>query len=221
MKKSWILLAVGINFLIGCRTHMNASLEKQQLYLRDEYRIPGDDKSGIQKRIFEPTLFWAHYNATERGGLYLLEVGTDGKMNIRIISEPPPDVAINSTISAILDVKVPEAVDVSAKFEAVKSVAELGSRNSANYLIRDFGFNIQSLLNNYGKIDPDVKELYKDALKTAENMSIAASNSKVEESKVEGLAELTKMYALANDTTKKFRPDSATIKKMEILILGK
>lgn len=191
-------------FLITSCTSINqsrkvAGISRQELYTTQ-----------VNNKVL-PTLFWSHYDATQRGGIYL--VNADG--TVKIISENPPDAAINSTIDALAKVKVGDNIDVGAKLSAVKTVAELGKRNASNYMIRDLAFRIESLKNTSGKIDPEIIEIYKKLICSAEKISIAESQNQINQSKQETLKEFTNLIKLSKDASyKDLKLDSTFFKKL-------
>lgn len=200
MKKIILISVVGLFILSGCgainKSRKGAGISRQKLFSNTQ-----------------PTLFWSHYDASQRGGVYLVD--TNGK--VRVISENPPDAAFNSTISALAKAKVGDQIDAAAKFSAVKAVAELGQRNAANYMIRDLAFRIEALKNNDdGKpMDSDVKEIYLKLIASGENISIAESKNKIYESKATTLKELTSLIKMSNDEAyKDLKLDSLFIKKI-------
>lgn len=205
MKKITSISILALFILTGCNTmntsRKSAGISRQQLFM---------NKSGTQTL---PTLFWSHYDISQRGGIYL--VNAEGK--VTVISENPPDAAINSNIDALAKANVTGQVDAAAKFSAVKAVAELGQRNAANYMIRDLAFRIEALKNNEdGKpLDPDVKEIFLKLIASAENISIAESKNKIYDSKATTLQELNSLIKLSKDDAyKDLKIDSDFIEKI-------
>jgi hypothetical protein len=204
MKNITLISILGFFCITGCgpinQSRKSAGISRQQLYT-----------AKVGENIL-PTLFWSHYDATQRGGIYL--VNADG--TVKVISENPPDAAINSTIDVLAKAKVGDKVDAAAKFSAVKAVAELGQRNAGNYMIRDLAFRIEALKNNHdGKIDKDIIEIYKLLIKSAENITITDSKNKIYESKAATLKELTSLIKMSKDTTyNELKLDSIFIKKI-------
>ncbi|WP_143019944.1 hypothetical protein [Niabella drilacis] len=143
-----------------------------------------------------PTLFWAHYDATQRGGLYLAK--EDG--TVKVISENPPDAALNSTINVLVKANVAGKIDAAAKFSAVKSVAELGKKNAANYMIRDLAFRIESLQNNASDIDDNILKTYNRLIDAAEKISIAETQASISASRNESWQTLMQLIKLSKDT---------------------
>ncbi len=204
MKNIILISIFGFFMITGCgsinQSRKSAGISRQQLYTAKV----GDNVL--------PTLFWSHYDATQRGGIYL--VNADG--TVKVISENPPDAAINSTIDVLAKAKVGDKVDAAAKFSAVKAVAELGQRNAGNYMIRDLAFRIEALKNNHdGKIDKDIIEIYKLLIQSAEKITITDSKNKIYESKATTLKELTSLIKMSKDTTyNELKLDSTFIKKI-------
>lgn len=212
MKKSLLISIFGLLLIAECssinQSRKSAGISRQELFIA---------KDEITKKIL-PTLFWSHYDVTQRGGIYL--VNADG--TVKVISENPPDAAINSTIDVLAKVKVGNKVDAAAKFSAVKAVAELGQRNAGNYMIRDLTFRIEALKNNHDeKIDEDIIEIYKLLIKSAENITITDSKNKIYESKATALKEITSLIKMSKDTIyKDLKLDSTFIKKIGEFIEG-
>jgi hypothetical protein len=210
MKKINLLAFLGLFLISGCglwnESRKSAGISRQQLY------TVRDTSTGT----ILPTLFWSHYDATQRGGIYL--VSADG--SVKVISENPPDAAINSTIDALVKAEVGNNVDAAAKFTAIKAVAELGHRNAGNYMIRDLAFRIEALKNNHNEeIDDNVIEIYKNLISSAENISIAESKNKIYESKAKALEELKLIIKMSKDSVyKDLKLDSTFIRKLGELI---
>lgn len=177
----------------------SAGISKQSLYVKDS--------------IIQTTLFWAHYDATQRGGLYM--VTNSGK--VVVISEPPPDAGVNSMLDIIAKANVKE-VEAGAKVSAVKSIAELGKRNAANYVVRDIAFRIETLLNNnHGALTPEVVDIYKTLLTTSKEISIAESKSDISKAKADLFKELNSLIEKTKDAAyKNLNLDSTFFKKIQL-----
>lgn len=207
MKKITSISILALFILTGCNTmntsRKSAGISRQQLFM---------NKSGTQTL---PTLFWSHYDISQRGGIYL--VNAEGK--VTVISENPPDAAINSNIDALAKANVTGQVDAAAKFSAVKAVAELGQRNAANYMIRDLAFRIEALKNNHnGGLDQDVKEIYIKLIDAAVKISVAESNNKIYDSKATILKELNSLIKLSQDDDYKELKLDSLIEKIEEML---
>lgn len=167
----------------------------------------------------EPTLFWAHYDATQRGGIYMVvPVPAGGGTNtyrVQMVSENPPDAAMSSTIDALAKAKVGGKVDAEAKFNAVRAVAELGQRNAANYIIRDIAYRLEALQNN-GGITPEILTIYKELLATAERVSMSQDSSPatVAKEKAELVKQLNDLLGKADPAAAKPTP-ADLLKKVE------
>ncbi len=205
MKKLSILALVVI--ATGCasinESRKSAGISRQSLYT-------AKFNDGTKEKVL-PTLFWSHYDATQRGGIYL--VNANG--TVKVISENPPDAVINSTLDVLAKAKVGDKVDAAAKFSAVKAIAELGKRNAGNYMIRDLAFRIEALKNNEGEVDPAIIKIYEKLITSAEKIAIADSKNQVYHSKKETLKELTELIKLSKDTLyQDLKIDSTFIKKI-------
>lgn len=199
-----VFLGLCLIVLASCSTinqsRKSSGISRQQLYTTK-------DANGV----ILPTLFWSHYDATQRGGIYLV----NGEGKVKVISENPPDAAINSTIDFIAKAKVNDKVDSEAKFSAVKSIAELGKRNAGNYMIRDLAFRIEALKNNEGEIDPKIFEIYNKLISSAENITIKESENELMQSKYGAIKELNSLIKLSKDTIyKDLKIDSVFIKNI-------
>ena len=204
MKQSIILL---LFVLTSCasinKSRKSAGISRQQLFM-DTITFNG-------KQEMPPTLFWSHYDISQRGGLYL--VNSEGK--IKVISENPPDGAINSSIDILAKAKVGDKIDAAAKFSAIKSVAELGQRNAANYMIRDLAFRIEALKNNHETIDTTIAGIYEKLIKSAEKITISETRAKLAQSKENTLKELTSLLKISKDTLyRDLKIDSTFIRKI-------
>lgn len=208
MKK---ICLIGAMLIFSCssvnKSRKSAGISRQKLFTTS---VKVDNKQTIL-----PTLFWSHYDASQRGGIYM--VNPDG--TVKIISENPPDVAINNTIDALAKVNIGDKVDVGAKFSAIKSVAELGQKNAANYMIRDLAFRIEALKINSETIAPEIINIYEKLIQSAENISIAESKNSKSKNKAEILKELNQLIKFSKDTTyKDLKIDSTFIKKIGKII---
>ena len=121
MKKLTTLIIIIVTSLIlsSCgsinESRKVAGISKQELFLDGAGEI-------------EPTLFWAHYDATQRGSM--LYVGRDKK--VRVLAENPPDAAIQSIVKIGAELKGIEGIgDAELALETQKSIAELGKRTAA------------------------------------------------------------------------------------------
>ena len=165
-----------------------------------------------------PTMFWAHYDASQRGGLYLVY---DNGTKVKVISENPPDAAISSSISFLASADVMSKVNADLAVNAIKSMSELGQRNAANYMVRDIAFRIEALKNtNDGVIDTMTFKLYDQLIKSAEK--ICSSESKADSKKYEAQiaasnVELAKLQLailkMKADSSSKSKVDTATAHK--------
>lgn len=106
-----------------------AGISKQKLFL---------DGSGE----IQPTLFWAHYDATQRGSM--LYVGRDKK--VRVLAENPPDAAIQSIVKIGAELKGVKGIeDAELAFETQRNIAELGKRTAAVNMLRDALYRLNEL----------------------------------------------------------------------------
>lgn len=205
MEQKFYFFILLLFLMVGCssinQSRKSAGLSRQALF-KDK------DKNGD----ILPTLFWAHYDATQRGGVYL--VNANG--TVRIVSENPPDAAITNSIELLAKTKVEGQLDAAAKFSAVGALAELGQRNAGNYMIRDIAFRIESLENNSnGKIDESIISIYKELIKSGEKITIEESKNRIYESKAATLKELTSLIEMSKDTAyMDLKLDSTFIKKI-------
>ena len=133
-----------------------------------------------------------------------------------VISEPPPDAGVNSMLDILAKVNVKE-IEAGAKVSAVKSIAELGKRNAANYVVRDIAFRIETLLNNNnGVLSPEVIDIYKTLLSTAKEISISESKTDITKSKANILKEVNSLIEKTKDTTyKNLKLDSTFFKTIQ------
>ncbi|MEJ8756786.1 hypothetical protein WG947_07270 [Pontibacter sp. H259] len=143
----------------------------------------------------QTTLMWAHYDATQRGGLYLIT--KEGL--IKVISEPPPDAGVNNMLDIIAKTKIKGDIDAGIKLSTVRSVAELGKKNASNYIIRDITFRIETLLNNNTEISPEALSLYMELLSSTKEIALAETNLESSRAKVEMLKELNALITKSQD----------------------
>lgn len=189
----WFFLALVIILNFNCaylykETRLNkksAGIAKMSMY-KDTAKIDEEYKT-------LPTVYWSHYDATQRSGLYLVQ--PDGR--VKILSENPPDAAVTTAITALASAQYKDSLRAEAAFTAIKSVAELGSRNATNYLVRDLAFRIESLKLNEDTIDTATIKLYMKLMEAAENMVKSESVSLAAQSKSSRLESIVKLVELA------------------------
>jgi len=154
LKLHYVVMLLAIIFILNSCGTINesrkvAGISKQALFLTD-------DKEDIQ-----PTLFWAHYDATQRGSM--LYVGSDKK--VRVLAENPPDAAIQSIVKIGAELKGIEGIgDAELALETQKSIAELGKRTAAVNMLRDALYRLNELYyaNQDAEVDFREKLLDKD-----------------------------------------------------------
>ena len=106
-----------------------AGISEQEIKLSDSGKV-------------NPSLFWAHYDATQRGSM--LYIGSDKK--VRILAENPPDAAIQSIVKIGAELKGVDGIgDAELAFETQKSIAELGKRTAAVNMLRDALYRLNEL----------------------------------------------------------------------------
>ncbi|PPK87333.1 hypothetical protein CLV84_0273 [Neolewinella xylanilytica] len=187
MACAMILLCASSCHVFKPENRPRAGISRQQLFTATA------NVGGVDKVL--PTMFWSHYDATQRGGVYL--VMPDG--TVKVLAENPPDVALSSAITTLAKAKVKDEIEAEAKLTAITSVAELGSRNAANYMIRDLAFRIEALQNNTGGIDPAVIDLYKELLTVAESVSASENISQSDVARSEEITAIIKLIETLND----------------------
>lgn len=205
MKKAILILFLLL--IISCssinKSRKSAGISRQSLYTS---KINIDS---VEKAL--PTLFWAHYDATQRGGIYL--VNPNG--SVKVISENPPDAGINNTLEILAKSEINDKVDAGLKLSAIKSIAELGKRNAGNYMIRDLAFRIETLKNNNGQIDTEIIKIYEKLIESAEKITISENKLQHQKSKEEVLKNLLDVIKISKDTSySKLKIDSTFLKKI-------
>lgn len=138
--------------LISCdalnKSRKSAGISRQQLFLESE------NKSKIQ-----PSLFWAHYDANQRGSMLYV----DANQKVRVLAENPPDAAIQSIVGITAKVKGIDGVgEVEAAFNSQRSIAELGKRTATVNMLRDALYRLNEMY--YATVDEnnETKKLLKE-----------------------------------------------------------
>lgn len=151
MKKLLVLMLLVFLFS-GCdsinKSRKVSGISRQNLFL--------NESTGTA----DPTLFWAHYDATQRGSMLYV----DANQKVRVLAENPPDAAIQSIIGITAKVKGIDGVgEAEAAFNAQKSIAELGKRTAAVNMLRDALYRLNEMY--YATVDEnnETKELLKNS----------------------------------------------------------
>ena len=146
--------------LASCAGVKSVNVEKQSLFK--------NKKTGA----IEPTFFWSHYDATQRGSMY--KVAPDG--TVTVLAENPPDAAVESSLKIVAQAQKTGGVSAQGSLEAVRSIAQLGQRTAAVNILRDALYRLAELCNNAGgmnqPMNADVKAVIMQTLNTCEKVSI-------------------------------------------------
>ncbi|MBL7880137.1 hypothetical protein [uncultured Chryseobacterium sp.] len=129
----------------------------------------------------QPTLFWAQYDASRRGSMLYI----DKNQRVRMLSENPPDVAIQSIteISAKVKGLKGDVGEAEAAFKAQKSIAELGKRTAAVNMLRDALYRLNELYYATADEKKEILEVLQSFAKSnaeklnAENIKAFSSSS--------------------------------------------
>jgi hypothetical protein len=140
MMKKIILMVVVAILLFSCdainKGRKGAGISRQNLFVNST-----NSKT-------EPTLFWAHYDANQRGSMLYV----DSTQKVRVLAENPPDAAIQSIVGITAKVKgIEGAGEIEAAFNAQKSIAELGKRTAAVNMLRDALYRLNEMY--YATVD--------------------------------------------------------------------
>lgn len=113
-----------------------------------------------KKDSLQPTLFWAQYDATRRGSMLYI----DKNQRVRMLSENPPDAAIQSIteITAKVSGLKGDVGEAEAAFKAQKSIAELGKRTAAVNMLRDALYRLNELYYATTDEKKEIIQLLKD-----------------------------------------------------------
>jgi len=113
-----------------------------------------------KKDSLQPTLFWAQYDATRRGSMLYI----DKNQRVRMLSENPPDAAIQSIteITAKVSGLKGDVGEAEAAFKAQKSIAELGKRTAAVNMLRDALYRLNELYYATADEKKEMIQLLKD-----------------------------------------------------------
>ena len=162
-----LLCFVLITFLlIGCgsinKSRKVAGISRQSLFTNSK-----NDSLKLQ-----PTLFWAHYDATQRSSMLYV----DANQRVRVLAENPPDAAIQSIIGITAKVKGIDGIgEVEAAYNAQKSIAELGKRTAGVNMLRDALYRLNEMY--YATVDEN--EVTKKLIaKSPEILKISQNNDK-------------------------------------------
>ena len=141
----------------------SASISTQQLY-------KNKDKD-------QGTLFWAQYDASKRGSM----VFVDPDNNVRVLSENPPDVAMQTITELSTKIKgTGEISEVEAILKTQQSIAELGKRTAAVNMLRDALYRLNEM---YYSARDEKKELLKTH--RADYFQLLTDNNLSDTSKIE------------------------------------
>lgn len=138
-----IALAISVSLSIAsCSVfEKSASIEKKALYQNNNKE--------------QGTLFWAQYDASKRGSMIFV----DPDNNVRVLSENPPDVAMQTITELSTKIKgTGEVSEVEAILKTQQSVAELGKRTAAVNMLRDALYRLNEM---YYSTRDEKKELLK------------------------------------------------------------
>ena len=134
------------------------------------------------------------YDATRRGSFYFVDYKTK---KLKVVSEPPPDVVTMLSKELNGNANVLDKVNISAKFKAVESIAELGKRTAAVNILRDALYKLAEIRISNDSIDARTEKLFLEALKVARDITITeaefakAESEKAKEEQFKSLSNMT------------------------------
>ncbi|MBP2616796.1 hypothetical protein [Chryseobacterium jejuense] len=142
--KILLLFLLWASIVLGQR---KASIEQFQLFKSQDNKI-------------EPTLFWAQYDATRRGSMLYV----DQNQRIRMLSENPPDAAMETIMGITAKVKglQGDVGEAEAAFNAQKSVADLAKRTAAVNMLRDALYRLNELYYATADEKKDIIQMLQD-----------------------------------------------------------
>lgn len=143
--KILLLFILWASVVLGQR---KASIEQLQLFKNKD------------TSIIEPTLFWAQYDATRRGSMLYV----DKNQRIRMLSENPPDAAMETIMGITAKVKglQGDIGEAEAAFNAQKSIADLAKRTAAVNMLRDALYRLNELYYATADEKKDIIQMLQD-----------------------------------------------------------
>lgn len=117
--------------------------------------------------------YWFEYDATKRGAFVLAQTVEQAQnYRVKVISEPAPDVALQS-VSEVLAKVTYEGVSAELKAKIAEEIIQLGGRTQAVLVLREALFRLSEVVLNKGMPDADVKAIFDGALKASEEIAKA------------------------------------------------
>jgi hypothetical protein len=122
----------------------------------------------------EPTLFWAQYDATRRGSMLYV----DKNQRIRMLSENPPDAAMETIMGITAKVKglQGDVGEAEAAFNSQKSVADLAKRTAAVNMLRDALYRLNELYYATADEKKDIIQMLQDS----KNINITTNGKEID-----------------------------------------
>lgn len=141
----------------------------------------------------EPNVLWSQFDATKRSSLIAVLPDGQGKVKVRVLAENTPDAALEA-VTKITNSLKNDKLEINSALEFSRNIVQI-KRSSYVDNFRTISYRISELINNDGKIDPDIKdllnELIKGAISTSANDNVV-SNAENEVAKIRYQAELQK-----------------------------
>ena len=125
----------------------------------------------------EPNILWSQFDATKRSSLIAVLPDGDKGIKVRVLAENTPDAAMEAISKLTNSIKY-EKLEATSALEFSRNIAQI-KRSSAVDNFRTISYRIAELVNNDGKLDPDVKNLLESLIKGATETS--ASDNKLPE----------------------------------------
>ena len=110
------------------------------------YSSKARGKAGIKKLSqftdsTKGTFMWSHFDITKRSSI--VYISPEGR--VRVLSENPPDAALQTISEISSKVKITDKVNVEAALKTQKSIAEMGKRTAAVNMLRDALYRINEM----------------------------------------------------------------------------
>ncbi|MCT3732724.1 hypothetical protein HZQ80_00840 [Elizabethkingia anophelis] len=183
MKTKLLVLGLLVWVAVVWGQNKKASIEQLNLFTKtDKIR---KEINGVKiKRdstFIQPTLFWAQYDATRRGSMLYV----DKNQRIRMLSENPPDAALQTITEITAKVKglKGDVGEAEAAFNAQKTIAELGKRTAAVNMLRDALYRLNELYYATADEKKDIQQFIENLSnkKTSINIQVEGGKANINE----------------------------------------
>ncbi|AQX84730.1 hypothetical protein I6H88_17485 [Elizabethkingia bruuniana] len=205
----WVATAWGQN--------RKASIKQLNLFTRTEK--VRTEKAGVKiekdSTFIQPTLFWAQYDTTRRGSMLYV----DKNQRIRMLSENPPDAALQTITEITAKVKglKGDIGEAEAAFKAQKSIAELGKRTAAVNMLRDALYRLNELYYATADEKKDIQQFIQNLSNKNASINIQMEGEKANINELSmfqttlASSEITKLFTSIIGSTEEIAKEEAKV----------